>query len=75
MTYEGEERRQCYELGDHFLSEDLIERIAEKAAEKAFEKMYSAVGKGVLNRLAWLVGAAAVGIIWWLGSKGIKIEG
>jgi hypothetical protein len=57
-----------------FHSDSQIDAIAERAAQKAFEQMYQAVGKGVLNRLAWFVGAAVIGIIWWLGKEGINIK-
>ena len=69
MSHEGPERR-AYQT----ISEEDLDKIAERAAEKAFEKIYSTVGKGVLTRLAWLVGAAALGIIYWLGSKGIPLK-
>jgi len=50
------------------LTDAQIDAIAEKAAEKAFEKIYQNVGKSVLTRLAWLAGAAVLGLFMWLGS-------
>ncbi len=64
MKYHGEERRR---FGG--LSEDEIDHIAEKAAEKAFEKVYQHVGKSVLNKLAWMLGAAVVGMFILLGGN------
>ena len=49
------------------LTDSQIDAIAEKAAEKAFEKIYQNVGKSVLTKLAWLAGAAVVGVFMWLG--------
>ena len=50
------------------LTDAQIEAIAEKAAEKAFEKIYQNVGKSVLTKLAWLAGAAVIGVFMWLGN-------
>lgn len=47
-----------------------IEEIAEKAAERALEKVYVEVGKGVLRKVAWLLGVALIGLLMWLGSTG-----
>jgi len=52
------------------LTDAQIDAIAEKAAEKAFEKIYQNVGKSVLTKLAWLAGAAVVGLAMWLGGHG-----
>ena len=48
------------------LTDAQIETIAERAAEVAFQKVYQEVGKTVLTKLAWLVGAATVGLALWL---------
>lgn len=57
------------------LSEEQIEMIAEKAAEKAIEKLtgriYQEVGKSVVSKLTYLVGAVTVGIYLWLRHKGV----
>ncbi len=52
------------------LTEDQIEVIAERAAEVALEKVYTEVGKSVLKKLAWLTGAAVLGLAMWLSSHG-----
>lgn len=49
------------------LTEAEIDHIAEKAAEKAFEKVYLQVGKSVLAKLAWMLGAAVIGAFIVLG--------
>lgn len=64
--YQGPERRRG-------LSEADIERIAGVAARKALDMVYLEVGKGVLKRLAWVVGAATVAILIWMGSKGVRL--
>jgi hypothetical protein len=52
-----------------------IEKIAEKAAEKAVAKMtsmvYAEVGRGVINKLLWLVGVVAVAAYAFMQGKGI----
>lgn len=48
------------------LTDAQINAIAEKAAEVALNKVYSEVGKNVLRKLAWLTGAAVVGMAMWL---------
>lgn len=73
--YDGPERRRNRTIEDCPISDTIIEQVAERAAEKAFEKMYSAVGKGLLSRLTWILVAAVFGLVWWLGSKGIELKG
>lgn len=57
------------------LTEDQIEQIAEKAAEKAIEKLtshvYQEVGKSVVSKLFYIIGACAIGLYLFLKSKGI----
>ena len=53
MAYNGPERRGP-------LSDEQIELIAERAAEKALEKVYASVGKSVVHKILWMVGAAAL---------------
>ena len=69
MSYDGPERRKFAGL-----TEEEVDYIAEKAAERALEKVYASVGKNVVRRIMWLVGAAALGVIVWLGSEGISIK-
>lgn len=57
------------------LTDEQVEKIAEKAAEKAVAKLtdrvYQEVGKGVVQKLLWIVGAVCVGLYLWLHSKGV----
>lgn len=52
------------------LTDQQIEEIAERAAKVAFQMVYQEVGKTVLTKLAWLVGAAVVGAAMWLAGHG-----
>lgn len=65
--YEGEERRRVPEL-----SEDQIERIAERAAEVALERVYTSIGKSVVNKVLWLVGAAALAVYAYFQGTGVS---
>lgn len=64
-----ERRKQSVQLTD-----EQIEEIAEKAAEKAVEKMtnqiYMEVGKGVVKKALYLIGAFIVGAGIWAKAKG-----
>lgn len=57
------------------LSDEEIERIAEKAAEKAIEKLtgriYQEVGKSIVSKFTYLIGAVTIGAYLWLRHKGI----
>lgn len=63
-------REQC-----PLTDETYIEEIAEKAAEKAIEKLtahvYQEVGKSVVSKALYIIGAASIGLYLWLKSKGI----
>lgn len=67
--WDGRERRRLP------LSEGQIEEIAEKAAEKAIEKLtnhvYREVGRSVVSKLFYIVGACSLGAYLWLKNKGI----
>ncbi len=52
------------------LTDQQIDEIAERAAQKALQIVYAEVGKSVLKKLAWLVGAVVVGAALWLTGKG-----
>jgi hypothetical protein len=58
----------------HNLTDEQLEQIAARAAEIAIERMtsevYQAVGKTILHKLAYVVGAAAIGVSVWAASKG-----
>lgn len=62
-------RGQC-----NVFDEELIEKIAEKAAAKAIEQMtstiYKEIGRGVVNKALYLLGAGAVALWAFLQVKG-----
>lgn len=65
-TYSGPDRRV-----ESHLSDEQIDIIAEKAAERAVEKMtagvYKSIGKSVVDRFFWIVGALSLSA--WLYAK------
>ena len=69
MTPQVERRKQAVQLTD-----EQIEEITEKAAEKAVEKMtnqiYLEVGKGVVKKALYIIGAFIVGAGIWAKAKG-----
>jgi hypothetical protein len=64
--YEGPDRRQAV-----WLTDDQINVIAERAAEKALESVYAQIGKSVVTKVLWLVGAASLAVFAWMRSKGL----
>ena len=60
--------------GCPYLTTEDIEQIAENAADKAVKKItdqvYLEVGKSVINKFLWALGAITVGFVMWLHSKG-----
>lgn len=57
------------------LTDEQIEAIAERAAQVALNKVYTEVGKNVLKKLAWLTGAAVLGLAMWLAGHGALPKG
>ena len=57
------------------LDDSELEKIAERAAEKAIEKLtnnvYREVGKSVISKFVYIVGACSLGLYLWLKSKGV----
>lgn len=49
------------------LTEAQIDAIVDKAVEKTFQRLYLEVGRSVLTKMAWLAGAAVIGLFMWLG--------
>lgn len=64
MEYQGPERRAAV------LSEEQIELIAERAATKALERVYAQIGKSVVTKALWMVGAAVLALAAWLKGSG-----
>lgn len=52
------------------LSPSQIEAIAERAAEVALQRVYTQIGKSVISKFMWLVGAAALAVAAWLNGSG-----
>lgn len=42
--------------------------------ERVLEKVYSDVGKGMLKRLAWLLGSGFAAFLAWLGANHINFK-
>lgn len=55
------------------LTQDQIEEIASRAADKAIERItqhvYQQVGRSVINKLIWIIGAVSTGMYLWLQGK------
>jgi len=49
------------------LTEAQIDAIVDRAVEKTFNRVYQEVGKSILTKMAWITGAAVVGLFMWLG--------
>jgi len=54
------------------LTDAQVHQIAELAAEKAIEEVYIQVGKGVLRKVAYLVGLGVIALLLWLGKQGFS---
>ena len=52
------------------LTEEQIEAIAERAANKALEKVYAQIGKSVIHKFLWLVGAASLAVFAYFKGVG-----
>ena len=53
------------------LTDEQIEEVAERAAEVALERVYTQIGKSVVQKFLYLVGAAALAVYAFLKGKGI----
>ena len=79
MATERRHREEDTECGRRekcpLTDEQYIEEIAEKAAEKAIEKLtahvYQEVGRSIVSKLFYIVGACSLGAYLWLKNKGI----
>lgn len=72
----SEETQTCAAATDcPFSDEAALEKIAERAAEKAIKKLtnhvYQEVGKSVISKFVYIVGACSLGLYLWLKSKGV----
>lgn len=70
----SEETQTCYP-DRPLLDDSELEKIAERAAEKAIKKLtnhvYQEVGKSVISKFVYIVGACSLGLYLWLKSKGV----
>lgn len=64
-TWKGEDRRE-----NPHLSAEQIEAIAERAAEVALEKVYTHIGKSIVSKFLWLVGAGTLAVAAWMNGAG-----
>jgi len=62
--YDGKERRK------NPLSDEQIDEIAERAAERALEKVYEQIGRSVVKKALWIIGAGAIALAAFLAGKG-----
>lgn len=71
----SEQSHACNPAKCPLLNDSEIEKIAEKAAEKAIEKLtaqvYQEVGKSVISKFVYIIGACSIGLYLWLKSKGV----
>lgn len=71
QSYKGPERRAIAHLSDEQINE-----IAQRAAKVAIEQVYTSIGKSVVQKFLWLVGAGSLAVVAWLTGAGhIKIGG
>lgn len=52
------------------LTEAQIDEIAERAAAVALERVYTQIGKSVVSKFLWLVGAGTLAVAAWLNGAG-----
>ncbi|MFC4518619.1 hypothetical protein [Cupriavidus pinatubonensis] len=52
------------------LTEEQIDEIAERAAQVALERVYTQIGKSVVSKFLWLVGAGTLAVAAWLNGAG-----
>lgn len=63
--YDGPERRNSIQL-----TAEQLEQVAELAAEKAIERVYTEIGKNVVHKALWVLGAGALALFAWLKGAG-----
>ena len=63
--YVGPERRTHRDM-----SEEVMDAIAERAAERALNHVYTAIGRSVITKALWVVGAACCSLAAWLAGSG-----
>ncbi len=53
------------------LSEEQLDELAERAADKALEKVYIQIGKSIVQKALWIIGASILPVYLFLKSKGL----
>jgi hypothetical protein len=65
-----DDKRKTYTL-----DKDQLISIAEQGAQQAFDKMTNRliiyIGRGVLERIFWIIGVCFLSLYFWLQSRGI----
>ena len=64
-VWSGPEKRQ-----NTTLSEADIDFIAERAAERALEKVYMSIGRSVVSKFLWTLGAGTLAFLAFLKGTG-----
>ena len=71
----GQTQAQTCHPGCPLFDDSELEKLAERAAEKAIGKLtnhvYQEVGKSVISKFVYVVGACSVGLYLWMMSKGV----
>lgn len=52
------------------LTDEQIEQIAERAAQVALNKVYTEIGRSVVKKALWIIGASVLAALVWLGRDG-----
>ncbi len=47
-----------------------MEHVVELAVDKVFTRMYEEIGKGIVEKLFWVLGIGALALLGWLAGKG-----
>lgn len=71
MSEETQTRSPDRSLLDDSELEEIAERAAEKAIKKLTNHVYQEVGKSVISKFVYIVGACSLGLYLWLKSKGV----
>ena len=67
MTMPAKERRETITLSD-----EQMDDIAERAASHALNKVYEEVGRSIVKKFLWLVGAFALALLYVAAKYDLK---
>ncbi len=51
--------------------QEMTDKAAIKAANMVVNRMYVQVGKGVVHRVLYIIGASSVALVAWLHNRGL----